>query len=237
MMKSIRHQRVSIAGVTVSSVPSRHFVACRSGDVDMDVESLLQRDRKPINVATSSAPSEAPSEKADPQDGKVVKSKESRRKAQRRQLSEAENAGPHRCKEAIDAGVSLFKEKKFDEAIAMLNLALELPGNGAYRLSGSIREFSCPSDAEEQACLYNMACCYCGLGKRPAALACLEGIIEQGFNDYETIRNDPDLQSLRGPELEALLLKGQAAGVLSFFTGKRDETTFDPNRKKSWFQW
>ena len=26
----------------------------------------------------------------------------------------------------------------------MFNMALELPGNGAYRLAGSVREFSCP---------------------------------------------------------------------------------------------
>ena len=35
----------------------------------------------------------------------------------------------------------------------MFNLALELPGNGAYRLPGSPREYLCPSDAEENAAL------------------------------------------------------------------------------------
>jgi hypothetical protein len=51
------------------------------------------------------------------------------------------------------------------QAIAMFNLALELPGNGAYRMPGSPREYSCPSDAEETAALYNMACCYSALGQ------------------------------------------------------------------------
>ena len=48
---------------------------------------------------------------------------------------------PKRCKDAIDAGLVLFKARKFQDAIAMFNVALELPGNGAYRLGGSPREY------------------------------------------------------------------------------------------------
>ena len=62
----------------------------------------------------------------------------------------------------------------------MFNLALELPGNGAYRLPGSPREYSCPSDAEEQAAMYNMACAYCGMGQKEAALTCVEAALEAG---------------------------------------------------------
>jgi hypothetical protein len=65
-------------------------------------------------------------------------------------------------------------------AIDLFNLALELPGNGAYRLSGSPREYACPSDAEEHAALYNMACCYAQMGQKAAALTCLESILESG---------------------------------------------------------
>ncbi len=50
---------------------------------------------------------------------------------------------PRRCKQAIDAGLALFQQDKFQEAIDMFNLALELPGNGAYRLQGSPREYRC----------------------------------------------------------------------------------------------
>lgn len=52
---------------------------------------------------------------------------------------------------------------------------------GAYRLPGSPREYSCPSDAEEHAALYNMACCYAQLGQKAAALTCLESILETGW--------------------------------------------------------
>jgi hypothetical protein len=51
---------------------------------------------------------------------------------------------------------------------------------GAYRMSGSPREYACPSDAEEHAALYNMACCYAQLGQQAAALTCLESILETG---------------------------------------------------------
>lgn len=39
---------------------------------------------------------------------------------------------------------------------------------------------SCPSDAEENACLYNMACCYCKLGQVDAAFTCIEAVLENG---------------------------------------------------------
>ena len=48
---------------------------------------------------------------------------------------------PKRCKEAIDKGLELFQQKKYQAAVDLFNLALELPGNGAYRLSGSPREY------------------------------------------------------------------------------------------------
>lgn len=72
-------------------------------------------------------------------------------------------------------------------AIDLFNLALELPGNGAYRLSGSPREYACPSDAEEHAALYNMACCYAQMGQKAAALTCLESILESGGFKVECV--------------------------------------------------
>ena len=34
------------------------------------------------------------------------------------------------------------------------------------RMSGSVREYSCASDGEENAALYNMACCWAKLGQK-----------------------------------------------------------------------
>ena len=57
------------------------------------------------------------------------------------------------------------------------------------------------------AALYNLACAYIALGQMEAAFASLEGAIESGFSDFDTLRNDPDLVALKGPALERLISK------------------------------
>lgn len=51
---------------------------------------------------------------------------------------------------------------------APLSWAVQLPGSGVMRLSGSVREYSCASEGEENAALYNMACCWARLGQKQA---------------------------------------------------------------------
>eukprot|EP00878_Enallax_costatus_P005241 GHUV01005508.1.p1 GENE.GHUV01005508.1~~GHUV01005508.1.p1 ORF type:complete len:286 (+),score=95.50 GHUV01005508.1:161-1018(+) len=145
-----------------------------------------------------------------------------------------------KCKDAIDAGLEAFQAKKYVGAIELFNLALELPGNGAYRLPGSPREYSCPSDAEEHAALYNMACCYAQLGQKQAALTCLESVLETGFSDISTINADPDLKPVRGSELQAVINK--YTGVGGIFTkllnkNKEEVLVSDQNKNKPWIMW
>lgn len=64
---------------------------------------------------------------------------------------------------------------------------------------------SCASEGEEIAALYNLACAYASLGRIESALASLEGAFSAGFEDYATLRRDPDLKSLQGPGLETLI--------------------------------
>lgn len=73
----------------------------------------------------------------------IFKSKRQRRKEVAQQDSEraSDPSQPKRCKEAMDKGLAFFQEKKFAEAVQMFTLALELPGNGFYRLPESVREF------------------------------------------------------------------------------------------------
>ena len=53
--------------------------------------------------------------------------------------------------------------------------------------------------------LYNTACVYCQLGKKPEALRSLRKAWEAGYTDAEWTRRDPDLALLRGdPEFERL---------------------------------
>jgi tetratricopeptide (TPR) repeat protein len=145
-----------------------------------------------------------------------------------------------RCKDAIDAGLEAFQAKDFRAAIDLFNLALELPGNGAYRLPGSPREYSCPSDGEEHAALYNMACCYAQLGQKQAALTCLESVLETGFSDVQTLSSDPDLRPVQGPELQAIINK--YTGVGGIFTklmkqNKEEVLVSDQNKNKPWILW
>lgn len=50
---------------------------------------------------------------------------------------------PRLSKEAIAAGLEAYQASRFEEAIGYFNQALELPGAGAYRLSGMSPTFNC----------------------------------------------------------------------------------------------
>jgi hypothetical protein len=86
-----------------------------------------------------------------------------------------------------------------------------------------------------------MACAYVQMGKKAAALTCIEAVLgesaqgpsakrsnvlflciflassclikyvctpaDNGFEDVDTLRRDPDLEAIRGAELEALVFK------------------------------
>lgn len=73
--------------------------------------------------------------------------------------------------------------------------------------AGTIHEMSCPSDGEEQAALYNMACAYAQLNQSEAALTCLEAVLESGFEDIAGLRADPDLEPIRGAQFDNLISK------------------------------
>ena len=84
------------------------------------------------------------------------------------------------------------------------------------RLAGSPREYSCASDAEAAAALYNMACAYVALGELEPALTCLEGAVEGGGKEIaEAARSDADLAALResssSRNFETALRKGVEA--------------------------
>lgn len=93
---------------------------------------------------------------------------------------------------------------------------------------------SCPSDAEENAALYNMGCAYAQLGQNASVLTCIEAILDNGFEDLKTLRTDPDLAPARGPEFEALVSKYE--GVQGLFKKvmdnkkNKDQVPEDDNR-------
>lgn len=233
------------------------------------VADLLARDRKEIEItnafeeappaapvaaaAAAPAAAEASTSSSSASSKRKARSSSSRREGPKsREQRQADMAAAadadttasrqfKRCKEAIDAGLLAFQSKDFEGAIDLFNLALELPGNGAYRLSGSPREYACPSDAEEHAALYNMACCYAQMGQKAAALTCLESILESGFTDVATIQSDPDLRPIQGPELSAVVNKYTGiGGIFTKILGqKKDESVLqsDKDKNKPWLLW
>ena len=159
-------------------------------------------------------------------------------------------AGPRRCRDAIEAGIAALSAGDPDAAIELFTLALELPGNGAFRLPGKAREFSCPSDAEESACLYNMACCYArkGPGFFDAAQECLEAACDDaGFDDWDTMLSDPDLQPLGADRLRRVAdaRRGPVAGLTGLLArvtgggGGEDKMAVKvtDTRGKPWIMW
>jgi tetratricopeptide (TPR) repeat protein len=141
--------------------------------------------------------------------------------------------GPKRSKDAINAGLDLFTQANYTGAVEMFQLALELPGSGFMRMAGSPKEYACPSDGEEQAALYNMACAYCKLNQGSAALTCIEALLESGFEDFNALKTDADLAVARqGTDFNKLL--GKYDGVLAkLFKKKKNE----PAGEKPWIQW
>ena len=94
-----------------------------------------------------------------------------------------------------------------------------------------MKEYACPSDGEEQAALYNMACCYARLKEVESGLLCLKGLLESGFVDYDTLRTDQDLEGLRASsEFEAVL--GKYDTIASKLLGRKKRKTGE--KEKNW---
>jgi serine/threonine protein kinase/tetratricopeptide (TPR) repeat protein len=84
------------------------------------------------------------------------------------------------------------------------------------RVEDAMREISLAITlrANEASILYNAACTYALLKKKPEALDALKKAWEEGFKDAVWARRDPDLASLHGePEFERMYPEKDAAGA------------------------
>jgi hypothetical protein len=72
------------------------------------------------------------------------------------------------------------------------------------------------------AVLYNIACCHGKLGDVRSGLVALSGCLELGYQDFDVIKADPDMEALRqDPRMEGLLQRFQPkdAGLFGFDLG------------------
>eukprot|EP00775_Hariotina_reticulata_P007503 gene7503-7713_t len=117
---------------------------------------------------------------------------------------------PETAKEAIDLGLVLCKQGKWDRALAVFEKGLSLPGTGVKRFRDKPRLIS---DGEKMALLYNISCCHSQQQDARNGLVALSGCLETGYTDFIQVRSDPDLEYLRtDPRFEGLLDRFQKKG-------------------------
>jgi len=138
---------------------------------------------------------------------------------------------PINAAEAIEWGQEAFSKGEYQRALDLFREVFTLPGSGAMRYSGTVREISCASPGEENAALYNIACCCARLGKPQDGLEALQTALENGFDGYENIKTDPDLAPVRQlAEFDSMF--GKYDSLLAKLTGKKSSTN-----KKWWERW
>jgi len=131
-------------------------------------------------------------------------------------------------------GLRLMQEGKYKEALAVFKEGLKLPGsksdvirtkllNGPSPVGGSMGGFETNvikqlDEFELQAAHYNMACAYAQLKDIDMAVASLQKSFENGFENYATVKGDPDLKPLKGTqEFDDLMEKWDRFKPFGFF--------------------
>ncbi len=99
----------------------------------------------------------------------------------------AEETGRRSVKETLNRATELYRAKEYEKAVALYETVLD-----------SIKD-----DARQ---LYNAACTYSLAGKRQRAIDILKLTIEAGWDDYDHIARDTDLDNIREEEQYKVLV-------------------------------
>lgn len=128
-------------------------------------------------------------------------------------MSNEEIPDPTTFREAEVLGLRLMQEERFDEALVAFQKGMKLPGSrpdvirsrsspGPSPVGGSFggtdsQKVMALDDFELQAVYYNMACANSRLGNIADAVVTLEKAFQNGFDNYSTVRGDPDLDAIK----------------------------------------
>eukprot|EP00428_Durinskia_dybowskii_P007582 CAMPEP_0170301634 /NCGR_PEP_ID=MMETSP0116_2-20130129/51082_1 /TAXON_ID=400756 /ORGANISM="Durinskia baltica, Strain CSIRO CS-38" /LENGTH=186 /DNA_ID=CAMNT_0010553467 /DNA_START=229 /DNA_END=786 /DNA_ORIENTATION=- len=128
-------------------------------------------------------------------------------------MSAEDTQDPTTFREAEVLGLRLMQEGNFKEALVAFQKGMKLPGSrpdilrtkslsgpspvgGAFGGTDSQNVMTL-DDFELQAAHYNMACAHARLGNLDDAIANLAKAFENGFDNYSTVRGDPDLDPIK----------------------------------------
>lgn len=119
---------------------------------------------------------------------------------------------PTTFREGEVIGLRLMQDGLYEEALGAFKKAMVLPGSrpdilrtanvsGPSPVGGSKggtegRKVQTLDEFEYQAAHYNMACAYAKLGNVPEAVLNLKKSFDYGFDNYATVRSDPDLGNI-----------------------------------------
>ncbi|BDA46788.1 probable protein MET1, chloroplastic [Coccomyxa sp. Obi] len=122
---------------------------------------------------------------------------------------------PEDARGAIAVGLELYNAGDYETALGIFEKAMNLPGTGLKQFRDKPPTIS---NGEKQAALYNIACCQSRLGKIEPGLMALAGALEAGYEDYQQIREDPDLEVVRADKrFETLIGKYNRSNSNGFF--------------------
>mmetsp|Transcript_35702 Transcript_35702/g.73002 ORF Transcript_35702/g.73002 Transcript_35702/m.73002 type:complete len:215 (+) Transcript_35702:101-745(+) len=143
---------------------------------------------------------------------------------------------PSTFREAEVAGLRLMQDGRHEEALKAFQKAMSLPGSrpdilrtanvpGPSPVGGSKggtqdRFVQNLDEFEFQAAHYNVACAHACLGNVGDAVNNLQNAFEYGFDNFATVRADPDLGNLEGTrEFDALMKKWdpKSRGIMGLF--------------------
>lgn len=121
---------------------------------------------------------------------------------------------PSTFREAEVLGLKLMQEQKYEDALKAFQTGMKLPGSrtdvirtkslaGPSPVGGSMGGYESKKtvtldEFELQAVHYNMACAYAQLALSAECVQALSQAFDNGFDNFSTVRADPDLESVKG---------------------------------------